>query len=466
MKQIFLILFLTINLFASELINISFKDLNLMELIKISSEVLKKDILVANKIEGKVDFISHSAVNKDKLLYILKFSLEDNGYRLIKDENIYRVIKLDDKKRSDDLETTKIINLINVDAKDIENILKKVIESRAYIKNRPSISINEKNNSLILDGSSNDVYNLTEIIKELDIPNRQVYVKASIVEVNDNLVEEIGLKYGILGGKILSGNLYTFSSSLNEGSAITIDTGSLGLEIPNVKSSLALGVSLNLLNRTYALDVISQPSILCLNNIESLIYVGETVSIQTASTTTDGGTTKNSFNREDIGLTLKVKPRISDNNRVSLEIHTILEGIKNINYSSLNPDTSKKEIKTKAIVNNGESVILGGLLENRREKNIQKIPIAGDIPLIGELFKNRVSNNKQSNLMVIITPYVVPKNRDITYVINELSKLKSMEDKFLEKLLIDLKSKKEQNKINKNKSLEHEEQIKKHFGFS
>ncbi len=83
---------------------------------------------------------------------------------------------------------------------------------------------------------------------------------------------------------------------------------------------------------------------------------------------------KTVLKREDIGLTLKVKPRIGTKNKVRLEINTILEGIKNTKTSSLNPDTSKKEINTTAILNNGESVIIGGLIENKNEKTIEKVP--------------------------------------------------------------------------------------------
>ncbi len=341
--------------------------------------------------------------------------------------------------------TIEVIPLINIEAKSLENILKILISQRKYKKNhRPSIAIDEESNSIIIDGVEKEVNNLKQIISKLDILKSQVYVKAKIVEVDDNLVEDIGFRFGILGGKVHSGDLHTFSSNLNGGNAIAIDMSLLGLKIPNVTSSLALGASLSLLNKTYALDIISEPSILCLNNKESSIYVGETVSIQTASTTTDGGTTKNSFKREDIGLTLKVKPRISSFNKVTLDINTIIEGIKNTNTTSFNPDTSKKEVKTTAIVNNGESVIIGGLIENKNEKRIEKIPYASDIPLIGELFKNRLQNSKNKNLIVIVTPYIIPKDKDLTYVRNELSKLKSLEDKFLENVLVNLRNKKKE----------------------
>ena len=495
MRYIILLSFITSFLFSENLININFKDLKIKELIKITSENIDKNILVTQKIEGKVDFISNGPIGKNKLLDILRYSLEANGYKLLDENNILRVVKGGFEKnieiknekpkqiikyiKSNDNEKlienvsihTEIISLKNIDAKKAEQILKSIVERRVYSKKyKPSVSIDEEYNSIILDGDIDEVYSLKNIIKKLDVAKQQVYVKAKIVEVDDNLVEDIGIKYGVLGGKVHSGGLYTFSSSLNDGTAIAIDTGTIGLQIPNVTSSLALGATLSLLNRTYALDVISQPSILCLDNKESSIYVGETVSIQTGTTTTDGGNTKTTFKREDIGLTLKVKPRLSNDNKVTLDINTILEGIKNTNTASLNPNTSKKEVKTTAIVNNGESVIIGGLIESKNQNTVQKIPVASEVPLIGELFKNRLSDSQNKNLVVIITPYIIPKDKDLTFVRNELSKLKVLEDKFLEEVLINLKNKKslainekEKNQEIINKKL-HKENMKKYFG--
>ncbi|PLY05695.1 MAG: general secretion pathway protein GspD [Arcobacter sp.] len=497
MRFLFLLLVsFSLSFSNDELININFKDLSIMELIKITSEKTNKNILVTNNIKGKVDFISNGPINKENLLDILRFSLEDNGYRIISSNGILRIVKgnsqntispkiekrnsknkkIKSKASSSSSQVlpeniTEVVFLTNIESKSLQKILNMIISQRDYSRSKkPSIAIDELSNSIILDGKKDEVLNLKNIITKLDIIKSQVFVKANIVEIDDNLLENIGLKFGILGGKVHSGGLSTFSSSLNGGNAISIDTGSIGLQIPNVLSSLALGASLNLLNKTYALDVISQPSILCLNNKESSIYVGETVSIQTASTTTDGGTTKNSFKREDIGLTLKVKPRITTNNKVVLEISTILEGIKNTNTSSLNPDTSKKEVITTAIVNNGESVILGGLIENKNEKTIEKIPYASDVPLIGELFKNRIYDYRNKNLVVIVTPYIIPKDKDLTYVRNELSKLKNLEDKFLEEVLINLRAKKEvknnleaENK-NLNNRQKHEARLKHYFG--
>ncbi len=471
MKLILFVFLLLTNLLSSELININFKGLKLKELIDVTSKNINKSILVTDAIEGEVDFISNEAIEKTKLLSILKFSLESNGYKLIETDNILRVVKNDfkvlkpikkklSKKQNRAIEKavkksikkdirSEVIFLTNIEAKNLEKILKQLMAKK---EEKFTIAIDEEFNSIIIDGTYDEIERLKILISKLDIEKKQVYIKANIIELNNNLLQDVGLKFGIFGGKAFSGGLYTFASNLNLGKAIAIDTSSLNIQIPNVNSSIALGASLNLLNKTYALDIISQPSILCINNKQSSIYVGETISIQTGSTTTDGGTTKTNFEREDIGLTLKVKPRVSKENKVLIQIDTILEGIKNENYTNSNPDTSKKELKTTAIVNNGESVILGGLIENKNQKSVEKIPIAGDIPLIGELFKNRLNDVQNKSLVVIITPYVVPISKDLTYIREELSKLKSLEDEFLEKVLITLNAKNKEKKALNNYS--------------
>lgn len=493
MKKTFLLLFIFSNLFSSELINVNFKNLELKELIKITSQNINKSILVAQEVQGKVDFISNEPIKKEKLFDILNYSLNANGYKLVEENGIFRVIqktaevkeiipknlikkptkdikKYSNKKSKNYNYHSEVIFLTNIEAKSLEKILKSIISQRDYsFKTKPSIAIDEEFNSLIIDGTINEINNLKSIIKKVDIIKPQVYIKAKIIELDNNLLEDVGIKLGVLGGKVHSGGIYTFSSNLNNGDAISIDTTSIGLKIPNVSSSLALGASLNLLNKTYALDVISEPSILCINNKESSIYVGETVSIQTGSITTDGGNTKTTFQREDIGLTLKVKSRVSNDNKVNLQINTILEGIKSNNTNS-NPDTSKKEVKTTVVLNNGESVILGGLIERKSEKTIQKVPIAGDIPLIGELFKNRLNDSYNKSLVVIVTPFIIPKSKDLTYVRKELAKLKNLEDDFLEQVLIRLKERKNlksKNFVKKNNDenlKKHKERLKKYFG--
>jgi general secretion pathway protein D len=178
---------------------------------------------------------------------------------------------------------------------------------------------------------------------------------------------------------------------------------------------------------------------LALNNKESFIYVGEKISMQTSSSVTDGGTQRTNYEREDIGLTLKVKPRVSSDVKLTLEINTLLENLKVRSVGTSNPDTLKKEINTTAILSNGESVIIGGLIENKNEIVEEKVPVLGDIPVLGELFKNESNLNRKNNLVIIVTPYIIQKNQDITYIRDKLTKLKALEERYLEESLSDLK---------------------------
>ena len=170
-------------------------------------------------------------------------------------------------------------------------------------------------------GPSDEIDAIGSLVAELDKEKGQVYVLARIIEVNDELVNNIGVQYGIFGGTAGSNGLATFSSNLNGGTVPSFKVD--GLTIPDIKSGLALGASLNLLKQNGALDVVSEPSILAVNNKESSIYVGEKISIKTSSSESSLSTTddriRNSYSREDVGLTLKVKPRISNDDKVTLD---------------------------------------------------------------------------------------------------------------------------------------------------
>lgn len=538
LKRILFVVLLSFNLFANDEINVNFKDLKISDLIKITSKIINKNILITQDIEGTVDFVPNKTVTKNELVKILYMTLEDKGYTLVEENNILRVIKFSDTKKETSIiklknikadfakksldeisksisnqdlkkqnisiienvfdnsitliaekkdiayltkyikniddnsvslkKEVKVINLKNIDAGNILKILEDIVSKKENPDslNKPIISLDVESNSIIAMGNTEEIAYINSLVKELDVEKAQVYVQARIIEVNDELVNQIGISYGIFAGNANNNGLTAFSSSLNGGSdSISLLKDAIGIDIPDIKSGLALGASLNLLKQNGALDIVSEPSILAINNKESSIYVGETISIKTSSSVTDGGTTRENFQREDVGLTLKVKPRISNETKVTLEINTILEGVKTTQTVSGNADTSKKEVKTTAILNNGESVIIGGLIENKIETINQKVPLLGNIPLFGELFKNDISNNKKNNLVVIVTPYMIPKTKDITFIRNKLSQLKNLEDKYLEDSLIKLKEnhlkRKRQDKNREEKSNELDKEIEK-----
>ena len=593
---ILLLLILTIsNVSAKEdTININFKNLKISDLIKITSKIINKNILITQKINGKVDFISNKPLKKSEIVKVLTYVLESKGYTLIDNNGLLRIVRINDAskynipvinknslityqmvteifpvynenvdyvsskirhllsksaklvtdKESNSIivtdflaniktikkviniisknnkkyietiklkninastiisdlkgiaktiynekvikekvnillnkdtnsimfvgkksnvqymvkyveemdkngslveKTVKVIYLKNAESKNIIKILTGVISNKKY-KNqndKPYVSSDEESNSIILMGQKQQLSYFEELVHKLDVDRQQVYVKARIIEVSENRTKDVGLKYGLSGFSAGSSGLATVSSKLNGGKfdLSSIETAG-GLKLSTMKNALGLGMTLNLLNQNGAADIVSEPSLLCINNKASSIYVGQTISIKTGTTTSTTGTPTDTYKREDVGLTLKVKPRISNGNKVLLEITTKLEDVGQTDTSSGNANTSKKELETTAIVNNGESVILGGYIRAKKESTVDKVPFFGDLPLIGSLFRNNREINDKINLVIIITPYIVPKSKDLTFVRNQLAQLKLLEDKYTKDAIVRLEESK------------------------
>ncbi len=359
--------------------------------------------------------------------------------RKIIDELLEQVKKLD-KKNEISQRSLHVVHVRNANAKDLAATLQTIIlnnpvESKKKIKidpKKPTFTADEETNILMIYASGEEMKEINIIIKALDTPRQQVFVSAKIVEINDKKSSQLGAKYGIAGGMTDSNGLYTFSAGLG-GAPIAFDMGDLEIEIPDITKGLALGATVSLLEMNDAANILSEPSLLCVNNIESSIYIGETQSILTqgniATATTDLNT--NSYTREDIGLTLKVRPRIASDNKVLLDVQVTIEGIKERSDRGT-PTTTKRDVATNAIVQNGESIIIGGLTQEITKDNASQIPILGDIPVIGQLFRYDDDNNDKKSLVIILTPYIVNQESGLESLKATLAKLNKLEQEFAE----------------------------------
>jgi len=370
-----------------------------------------------------------------------------------KKRNIKAVMSYIEKLDLPDRVTKQNMNFIRLDnanADEVAKILNQVISKKVYEKDqkKASVSVDKELNSLVLMSSEEEFEEFRLLIDKLDSERKQVFVKARIIEMSENRASELGLKYGIESGLANASGLYTLGSTLNGGSAIAAP--SLPISIPSLSKGLALGIGLSFLGKNGVANTLSEPSILCVNNKESTIYVGKTQSILNASTTGASTTdmTRNSYSREDIGLTMKIKPRISDDNKVILEAETILEDVDGASLLGL-PTTTKREVKTSAVVQNGESVIIGGLIRRKVDKTVSKIPLLGDIPLLGGLFRYENENSDKINLVIILTPYIVNKSSDLTKLRESLEKLAIVENKVVSEISLDKEFESMQQEIDK-----------------
>ena len=358
----------------------------------------------------------------------------------------------------------QIFELKNSDAKSVAATLNDIISKQKFSDPalKPNISASEEINAIIAIGEPSVLKGVKLVIDELDKEKYQVYVKARIIEINKNNSESIGVKYGFSAGDVSSSGLYAmsanFGSSTLTSSTTTAVLSALG-SIGSNKSALALAAAIDFLESKGASKSLSNPSILCVNNKESSIYVGRTISISTGSFSNAGGITNaaTTYKREDVGLTLKIKPRVSSKDKVTLDVETILENVLDdgSNNATGQPVTSKQEIKTQAILRHGESIIIGGLVKSYTRENVSKVPLLGDIPFIGEyLFSSTTTTDEKDNLVVILTPYVIDKSENLSQLQRDLGVLDRIQEEYNIKVFEELEKKKDTKKPSKSKKEE------------
>ena len=397
----------------------------------------------------KVDVLKDDSTNS-----IILVGKRENVNKMI------RYIKQLDQKGDDVEQKMYVIALKNSNVEDMEKILSKLVSqmngmsskaAKKGVKVKKAMVVGDaERNALIVLATGEQIKNIRKVIRSIDVEKPQVYIVAKIVEIKTGLASRIGIKYGFEGGKITSRGLFSLAGSTGA-SSLTLGSKLLGfLQTEtttgdstttnnkfsfdsNIKELFALGATVDLLKSNGAANIMSEPSVLCTNNQESEIYVGETRSILTSSTAGDNknDVVRNNYSREDIGITLKVKPRLSSRNKVTLTVNAIIEDVDlGSSTSTDRPTTTKRKVSTNAIVSNGQTIILGGLIKNSSGKSVSKVPILGDIPILGEFFKSTAKDESGVNVVIYITPYIVRRSSDLVKLKKALSELSAIQSKY------------------------------------
>ncbi len=372
--------------------------------------------------------------------------------------SLSNIINKFDNVDAQPLKSTEVIPLKNTESKDVLKVVTQILKAKKKTSpaNQTVVVAEPNTNSIVVSGVQEDIDDVRQMLYELDKEQRQVFVKARIIEVSQDMSEKIGAKYGLQAGKANSNGLYTLAMGMG-GPSLAFVPSALGIEMPELKSGLALGASIDFLTTNGAAKVVSEPSILCLNNKESKIYVGQTQSIVTSAKTKDNKAdySTNTYSREDIGLTLKIKPRISNDGKVTLEADTTIEDVVNASSEQAGmPTTTKRQVTTRAIVKNGESVIVGGLIRDKSSTAKSKVPLLGDIPVVGEVFKHNYDTGDNINIVIVLTPYIIETSENLTTLRKRLVELDNLQTTFSKEFEERLKNRRLQRKRSISKTRE------------
>jgi general secretion pathway protein D len=328
----------------------------------------------------------------------------------------------------------RVVYLEYADAEEVAAVLSKVVSSISKLEPETgkgagpsaanaSVEADPATNSLLITADSETMESLLSVIKRLDIRRAQVLVEAIIVEVSESLDRQLGVEWAAY--KKDAGLI----SSRGSGALASFITGVQGTDVGSVPSSAgqvigflgsnAAGVNfaglINFLQGRADANVLSTPSLLTTDNSEAEISIGQNVPFVTGSFTASGGASTDPFQtieRQDVGISLKVTPQINEGDTVILEIQQEVSSISESTQAS-DVITNERKITTKIIAQDGETIILGGLISNQVDQTEDKVPFLGDIPLVGGLFRNDTTRVTKQNLMVFLRATIIRDNQDM-----------------------------------------------------
>ncbi|WP_374262339.1 type II secretion system secretin GspD [Zoogloea sp.] len=298
-------------------------------------------------------------------------------------------------------------------------------------------------NALIITAPDAIYNNIRKVIDQLDRRRAQVYVEALIAEISTERASEIGIQWqaGKIGNTTAFGGTAFSSSGNNILNLATSLASTSGTALPGNGLNLLLGggtisvggrqiANLNMLAHLLESDtktnILSTPNIITLDNEEAKIMVGKNVPFVTGSyaTSTTGGTTASPFTtveRKDVGLMLKVKPQISEGGTVRLQIYqeasAVIDSASTTSSSTaanIGPTTTKRAIESTVLVDDGAMIALGGLVEDTYSGGVEKVPVLGDLPVIGSLFRYSTRGRGKTNLIVFLRPVILRDAASLT----------------------------------------------------
>lgn len=380
-----------------------------------------------------------------------KFSfISDTNHLLVKatDENMSAITKLIteiDQPASVPQGNLSVISLRFADGESLLELLSELLPNFTdENKPKPTIGYESASNSLVISADHKTRQALTQLIQQLDIRRPQVLVEAIIVEISDTAALELGVQFALsdpqgdsipligtnfsrqapnllsLAGALIGPNIGLPESTVNNlqnaaiGAITGLNGGGIGGAVSNDNSLFTAVITA--LETDEESNILSKPFITTLDNVPATFLVGQEIPITTGESLGSNNVNPfRTFERKEIGIKLDILPQISEGDVVRLEITQEVSSISG-NITNLAQDfvTNKRSLSTTVLADNGEIIVLGGLLRDDEQLNIAQVPLLGDIPVLGQLFRSKGRSRVKTNLAVFLRPTILRSKDDIT----------------------------------------------------
>ncbi|MGI9303425.1 MAG: type IV pilus secretin PilQ [Gammaproteobacteria bacterium] len=428
--------------FTGERLSLNFQDIEVRSVLQLIADFTGLNVVVSDTVGGSLT-LRLKNVPWDQALDII---LKTKGLAMRQVGNVILVapseeiaarekLELEAQQQVEELAPlrSEFVQINYAKAADIASLLK--APENSLLSERGNVSIDTRTNTLLVQDTVNKLNEVRDLVGRLDVPVRQVLIESRIVIANDDFQKELGARFGLasidndalagLGGADdfhqLNGSLEDnvrlredgeteLTERLNVNLPIAGAAGSIGLSLAKLPFGTLIELELSAAQAENRAQTISSPRVITSNQTTARIEQGTEIPFQEASSS---GATSVSFKKAV--LSLEVTPQITPDDRVFLDINvsndTVGENVQQTG-GGVAPSIDTREVETRVLVDNGQTVVLGGIHEQRSSEDETKVPFFGDIPLIGRLFKTTRSEDDKSELLIFITPKII--NEDLT----------------------------------------------------
>lgn len=410
--------------YSGEKLSLNFQDIEVRSVLQLIADFTNLNLVASDTVQGGITLRLQNVPWDQALDLVLK----TKGLDKRKVGNVLLVAPADEiaARERQELESHKQIadlaplrrELLQVNyakATDIAKLFQSVTSAEAKADERGTITVDERTNNIIAYQTQDRLDELRRIVAQLDIPVRQVMIEARIVEANVDYDKSLGVRWG---GSVQNKGNWS-SSGVTTGDSTTIGTpgststnqpfvdlgasgNTSGIGIAFITDNVLLDLELTAMEKTGNGEIVSQPKVVTSDKETAKILKGTEIPYQEASSS---GATSVSF--KEASLSLEVTPQITPDNRIIMEVKVTKDEPDYLNKVNDVPPIKKNEVNAKVLVNDGETIVIGGVFSNTQSKVVDKVPFLGDVPYLGRLFRRDVVSDSKSELLVFLTPRIM-----------------------------------------------------------
>ncbi|MDI3274400.1 type IV pilus secretin PilQ [Pseudomonas sp. MDT1-16] len=412
--------------YTGEKLSLNFQDIDVRSVLQLIADFTNLNLVASDTVQGGITLRLQNVPWDQALDLVLK----TKGLDKRKIGNVLLVAPADEiaARERQELESQKQIadlaplrrELLQVNyakAADIAKLFQSVTSAEAKADERGSITVDERTNNIIAYQTQDRLDELRRIVAQLDIPVRQVMIEARIVEANVDYDKSLGVRWGgslqnkgnwnasgVSNGANASSTIGTPGSTSTNSPFVDLGAASntSGLGIAFITDNVLLDLELTAMEKTGNGEIVSQPKVVTSDKETAKILKGTEIPYQEASSS---GATSVSF--KEASLSLEVTPQITPDNRIIMEVKVTKDEPDYLNKVQDVPPIKKNEVNAKVLVNDGETIVIGGVFSNTQSKVVDKVPFLGDVPYLGRLFRRDVVSEKKSELLVFLTPRIM-----------------------------------------------------------